>query len=127
MPITIIKEKIEFSPGKNILFQLTEYGNDIFISISGGEEHIGAVSFSTEKETFSWTDPPHKEYHITENIRSVFSDVFNKKRIVVLSGIHFNDIKKNEIELIMDTCHKWSLKATHFMQKREDDDKKRTS
>lgn len=124
MPKNIIKEKIEFSPGKSIIFQLTEYGNDIFISISGGKEHLGSVSFFTKAETFSWTDPPHKEYHITDKICSLFSDVFNKKRIVVLSGIHFDGLKKKEIDLIMDVCHKWSLKSIQFIQKREDNDKK---
>ncbi|WP_106767719.1 hypothetical protein [Paenibacillus faecalis] len=86
-----------------------EIGRDITIVIKGGDAHIGAVSTAyvanknpvvIEVETTSV--PGHKEYLLSENFarRSAMKLL---RTVTVIVGIHFDNLNKNEIDVIVQT------------------------
>ena len=84
------------------------FGQDLLISLSGGEEHIGAVSYAASGDKYTLVDPPHKEGVLTENIMDIFKIQFPDSRIAVVSGIHYDDIQHDEIEMIVNTGISWA-------------------
>ncbi len=98
---------------------ILETGNDLVIIIGGGESHIGAVgisfptvSINTEDNTVTTsviTLPSHKEDIVAKNISEKVAKVLNKK-VVVIAGIHFDNLSKNDIDKILKGCNELSEK-----------------
>ena len=84
------------------------FGNDLLIYITGGSAHIGAITFVTSTETKTLIDPPHKEGIVTEIVAKIFKNKLPERRIVVVSGIHYDSISKTEIDRIIDECRLWA-------------------
>ena len=82
-------------------------GDDIFLTLTGGKEHIGAVALGTYNETEKsasasvLTAPGHREDIIAlESARKISKKTH--KTTVVTVGIHVDNITKEEINQIIE-------------------------
>jgi len=116
MELINIESKIEkFLISARIL----KVGDDILIIVNGGKYHIGAVGVSIPTDSIITGDltaytsiitlPSHKEDTIVKLIGEKVSKAL-KKNIIVIAGIHFDDISKSEIEKIIEACKALSEK-----------------
>jgi hypothetical protein len=91
-------------------------GEDLVVVLHGGVGHIGAVgmaqprqSLKDPKKTSStssvFTYPGHKEDTLVKEMSEELSKKLNKK-VVVVAGIHWDGLKKREIESILQVCKK---------------------
>jgi hypothetical protein len=102
------QETITIADGRELDVLIARIGGDVFISISGGQEHIGSLSMGNAKLSRNWTAPPHKEYEITEPVRKHFRAAFPTATVVVLAGIHFDNISHLEIAELCRQCESWA-------------------
>ena len=89
-------------------------GEDIVIIIGGGETHIGAVGVSTPAVSPHFKDkivsssiitlPGHKDDIVCKLIGEKISKKLNKN-ICVITGIHYDNLTKEEIEEILNLCN----------------------
>lgn len=89
----------------NIEFSIFQVGEDVFISITGGDKpHIGSITFGncTEKLTKSLRN--HREDIITDNMFRIISPNV-KGNVLISGGIHFDNISSNKIERIITMCN----------------------
>jgi len=111
--IEVIKKN--FKIRADIIFQ----GNDIIILVKGGKAHIGAVGVSIPTDsiitgeqtayTSIITLPSHKEDAVVKLIGENVSKKIGKN-VVVIAGIHFDNISQQEIKLILNACEELSGK-----------------
>lgn len=71
-------------------------GEDLCIVLTGGKEHIGAVTVFHDGIVETTAFSGHKEKVITESLSDVFIREFGKS-FVICCGIHFDNITKEEI------------------------------
>ena len=106
--------RVEVRIEKYLIYaDILETGNDLVIIIGGGESHIGAVgisfptvSINTGENTVTTsvvTLPSHKEDIVAKNISEKVAKILNKK-IVVIAGIHFDNLSKDDIDRILKGC-----------------------
>lgn len=76
-----------------------EIGNDCLIIITGGDEHIGAVSLLENGHLSTIGKKGHKDDIISNMVISTIYDSL-KKDVAVLCGIHIDDATKEEIGTI---------------------------
>ena len=90
---------------KNILTMGLFTDNGINITIAGGDKsHIGAVSIADEAGNIDTTTfPNHKEGIIAEAWAKALHEKYNQP-VVVSAGIHYDNITKDGIELVVNTC-----------------------
>ncbi len=89
-------------------------GEDIVIIIGGGETHIGAVGVSTPAASPHFKDkivsssiitlPGHKDDIVCKLIGEKISKKLNKN-VCVITGIHYDNLTKEEIEEILNLCN----------------------
>jgi hypothetical protein len=90
-------------------------GNDILVVLSGGVAHIGAVAMAQPRPSIAdprkagatssvYTYVGHKEDIIAKAMSEKLAKVFNRK-VVVVAGIHWDNLKDEEIEVIVKMCH----------------------
>lgn len=85
-------------------YQVYRLGRDWVMVISGGESHIGAVVFSDKKESSTphyHELKTHKEGLVVEKAFTELSSLFAGELLVV-GGIHYDDITKEQIAAILD-------------------------
>lgn len=82
-----------------IKLQAIKMGQDLCIIITGGKEHIGAVTFSYDKEANTVAFGTHKENFVTQAASDILKDKYCGN-FVICCGIHFDNITKEEIELV---------------------------
>jgi gallate decarboxylase subunit D len=91
-------------------------GEDLMVILHGGKGHIGAIgmaqprqSLQDPKKTSStssvFTYPGHKEDMLVKEMSEELSRKLNKK-VVVVAGVHWDGLKKREIENILQLCRK---------------------
>lgn len=83
----------------NVKLQAIKVGQDLCIIITGGKEHIGAVTFSYDKEASTVAFGTHKENFVTEAVGDILKDKYCGN-FVICCGIHFDNITKEEIEWV---------------------------
>ena len=116
MDLIKVEEKIgDFT----ITAKVIKTGEDLVIIIGGGEIHIGAVGISFPTVSINTGDnsvttsvitlPSHKEDIVAKNISEKVAKVLNKK-VVVIAGIHFDNLSKNDIDKILKGCNELSEK-----------------
>jgi gallate decarboxylase subunit D len=91
-----------------IKFRSFDIGNDLLIIITGGDEHIGAISLY-DKDSFStMTKKGHKDNVLTELVAKM---VYNrlKKDVAVICGIHIDNASKDDIKKIIDNTKKETI------------------
>jgi len=91
-------------------------GNDLLVVLSGGKKHIGAIGFAQPRQSLQSKDKisatssvytylGHKEDSIVKPIAEELSRKLNRK-VVVIAGLHWDNISRNDIEIIAKTCRK---------------------
>jgi|SRR3989339_1420174 len=89
-------------------------GSDIFVVLTGGRSHIGAVSIAQPRPSIKdakkisstssvFTRVGHKEDVVAKQMSEELSKELNKM-VVVAAGIHWDKLKKKDIGLIIEIC-----------------------
>jgi hypothetical protein len=90
-------------------------GNDILVVLSGGSVHIGAVAMAQPRPSLAdsrktgatssvYTYVGHKEDSIAKTMADKLAQHLNRK-VVVVAGIHWDDLRDEEIEILVNMCH----------------------
>lgn len=79
--------------------QAVKMGEDLCVIITGGKEHIGAITFSYDKEASTVAFGTHKENFVTQAVGNILKDKYCGN-FVICCGIHFDNITKEEIECV---------------------------
>lgn len=90
----------------NIKLEAVFAGNDLCVLITGGDKpHVGAVSvYSKEEGIKTISLKNHKDYIIGETFINSINDIFNGN-ISVSSGIHIDNISKQQIDDVYKCCN----------------------
>ena len=99
--------------------KVLKVGNDILIIVTGGKSHIGAVGVTIPTDsivtgkltayTSTITLPSHKEDIIVKLIGERVSKETGKN-VVVIAGIHFDNLSQDKIGKIVENCSELSDK-----------------
>ncbi len=82
-----------------------DIGEDLLVIITGGKEHIGAISLMDNGLYSSVVKSGHKDEMISKFVIKTISSVINKD-IAVTCGIHIDNATKDEIETIFKNTEK---------------------
>jgi len=107
--------------------QLITLGDDLLVVIRGGKEHIGAVGMAQPRVSLAdatkisatssvFTYVGHKEDVVVKTISEEISKRLNKK-VVVVAGIHWDELSSKDIRMIMKLCVKVQEKIIMEVQK----------
>ena len=78
-------------------------GDDLLITVTGGKEHIGAISLMDNNKYSSLSKISHKDEIISKFVVNSISTLINKD-ILVVCGIHIDNATKEDIStLILNT------------------------
>ncbi len=91
-------------------------GEGLVVVLHGGEGHIGAVGMAQPRQSLRdekrmsstssvFTYPGHKEDVLVKEMSEELSRKLNEK-VVVVAGLHWDKLKKREIESISQACRK---------------------
>lgn len=119
-----IKEK---SGRFEVYAQIDIIGEDILVVITGGREHIGAMGIGQPRPSIQdpdkisstssvYTFIGHKEDVVVKELSENLSKRLNKK-VVVIAGIHWDNLKREEIEEILNLCRKIEVRILEEMKK----------
>jgi hypothetical protein len=101
-------------------FEVSAYvafiGEDLLVVVRGGVAHIGAVGMATPRPSLSdpvkrgatssvFTFVGHKEDLVVKMLSEELSKIFNRK-VVVVAGIHWDGLKKEEIRTVVGLCER---------------------
>jgi len=97
-----------------IIAQIIILGEDVVVVIGGGRMHIGAIGIAqprpsiqnperTSSTSSVYTFLGHKEDVVVKTLSEGLSRALNKK-VVVVAGIHWDNLKEVEILQILDIC-----------------------
>jgi gallate decarboxylase subunit D len=89
-------------------------GNDILVVLTGGTAHIGAVAMAEARPSLMdpqkagatssvYTYIGHKEDLIAKTMAEKVAKNLSRK-VVVVAGIHWDHLKNDEIESIVNMC-----------------------
>jgi hypothetical protein len=89
-------------------------GDDILVVLSGGVAHIGAIAMAQPRPSIAdprkagatssvYTYVGHKEDIIAKSMSEKLAKALNRK-VVVVAGIHWDNLKDEEIEVIVKIC-----------------------
>jgi hypothetical protein len=110
--------KLKVSRGRfSIQARVQEMGRDVLVSLWGGDRpHIGAIGMATPRPSLkdpkkwsatssNFTYIGHKEDTVVKMISEKLASRL-RTNIVVVAGIHWDNIRPEEIEIIQDLTHK---------------------
>jgi hypothetical protein len=89
-------------------------GKDILVVLSGGSAHIGAVAMAEPRPSLAdplnagatssvYTYVGHKEDMIAKTMAEKLAKGLHRK-VVVVAGIHWDNLKEEEIAIIVNMC-----------------------
>ncbi|HOV90813.1 MAG TPA: hypothetical protein PKW07_08905 [Syntrophorhabdaceae bacterium] len=124
MDIFSIKER---SGRFEVYAQVNLLGGDILVVIAGGKEHIGAIGIGQPRPSLKdpdkisstgsvYTFLGHKEDVLAKALSENLSKRLNKKTVVV-AGIHWDNLKEEEIDEILDICKKIEDRIIEVMER----------
>jgi len=100
-----------------IFANVINFGKDLIVIIGGGEIHVGAVGISIPADSSHFknkiistsiiTVPGHKDDVVCKLVGEKIAKELNKF-VCVICGIHFDNLKKDEIDKILTLCEKLS-------------------
>ena len=97
-------ESIEKEAGeRKLILKWHNIGDGLLVTLTGGDEHIGAVAVGNSGASSVITLPGHRDDEIAHRQ----AGRINRKTgndTVFLVGIHFNNIQPDEISKICDTA-----------------------
>lgn len=102
------KDRFELNAQVNIL------GKDVLVVLMGGVIHIGAVAMAQPRPSLAdpqktgatssvYTYLGHKEDTVAKQMAERLSRSLNRK-VVVVAGIHWDNLKEEEIKIIVRLC-----------------------
>ena len=99
----------------NLTLEFIPVGSrDLRCTLFGGENHIGAVCVGTKQDasyTFKLIEiPTHREGQLAKDICTALCHHY-QCTVVTVVGIHFDNITKEEITLVLDLSAKLLAKA----------------
>ncbi len=110
--------KLRVSRGRFSIQALVQtIGRDVLVSLWGGDRpHIGSIGMATPRPSLkdpkkwsatssNFTYVGHKEDSVVKMISEKLASRL-KTNIVVVAGIHWDNIRSEEIEIIQDLTHK---------------------
>ncbi len=74
-------------------------GEDLLVIITGGKEHIGAVSLVDNSKLLNLTKVGHKDDAISKVVAPLISKSI-KQDVLVICGIHLDNATKKDIEIL---------------------------
>jgi len=103
-------------------------GSDVLVALTGGRAHIGAVAIAQPRPSIKdaqkisstssvFTHVGHKEDVVAKAMSEELSKELNK-RAVVAAGIHWDGLKKKDIELIVGLCRNITKRIIAEVSKR---------
>ena len=93
--------KYETGRGRTALcYEIRCFGPDLLIHISGGSDHLGAVSAAAGGSVTTQVFLGHEEKCLTEPLAKALSEDF-PGNVVVSAGVHLDQIRKEEIAAIL--------------------------
>lgn len=80
-------------------------GEDLLILITGGDRpHLGTITAGARLEPIRTIQlQTHKEFYVTEEVAVLLRKQF-PGNFAICSGVHLDDIQKDEINLLTDLC-----------------------
>jgi hypothetical protein len=125
------KFMVSISRGKFKLYAYTQgMGQDLLVSIWGGTRpHIGAVGMAIPRPSLrdpkkwsatssNFTFIGHKEDALVKGISEKLATEL-KRNVVVVAGIHWDDLTAQEIEIIGDLTQKMSDQILRKLRKKK--------
>lgn len=105
---------------REIDIQMYETQNGICVTIAGGDRgHIGALAFSApDTEPQSVTFPGHKETVVCERWVKGLGSLYSGP-VVVVAGIHYDRITKEQIQKVLDAMDSELAKAMEYLRARK--------
>ena len=92
-----------------IKFKTLNIGGDLLLIITGGKEHIGAISFCENNKLSTIEKANHKDSVISNMVSKMIYDKL-KMDIVVVCGIHKDNATKKDIKKIINQTKKEAKK-----------------
>jgi hypothetical protein len=110
-----------------VFAQVNALGNDVLVILYGGREHVGAAAIAQPRPGISdpqqigatssvFTYVGHKEDIIAKSMSEELARNLNKK-VVVVAGIHWDNLNFEEIGTIADLCGELTKKVIAEVQK----------
>lgn len=91
----------------SISLKAVDVGGDLLVTITGGKAHIGATAVGIKTEDVATssviTTPAHREDRVVKGAAEKLAKKLDKT-VVVVSGIHYDNITKEEIEETLRLC-----------------------
>lgn len=88
-----------------ITLKYLNIGDDLLVIITGGKEHIGSISLMDNNYYSSLSKMGHKDEVISRFVIDSIYTLF-KQDIVVVCGMHLDDAKKEDIEILTQNALK---------------------
>ncbi len=101
---------LKFSLGKNITrvyYCIKEIGEDLEISIYGGDKHIGAIGVVSDGVYNILSIKKNKEFELIQPLANKLKK-YNDMNILIIAGIQIEDITLDEIREIVEN-HKIAI------------------
>jgi hypothetical protein len=100
---------------------------DVLVTLTGGAVHIGAIGIGEPRPSIRdpkklsasssvFTFIGHKEDEIAKSMAEGLARNLNR-RVVVVAGIHWDGLTKEEIEIIFEICQKVASRITEKLTK----------
>lgn len=90
-----------------ISLKTMDVGGDLLVLITGGKAHIGATAVGIKAGDIATssviTTPGHREDRVVKGAAEKLAKKLNRT-VVVVSGIHYDNIAKEEIEEALRLC-----------------------
>lgn len=104
--------------GEKIFVRAVKLDEGMQVLIAGGEKsHIGAISYARPDEPIETIQfPGHKEGIISSTYARTLSERL-KETVCAECGIHYDNLKKEQIEQVVKVCQKLLDQLTESMKK----------
>ncbi|MCX8023535.1 MAG: hypothetical protein N2745_12295 [Syntrophorhabdaceae bacterium] len=118
---------------KKGVFEITadvkSLGRDVIVMVYGGIAHIGAIGIAQPRQSLKdskkvsatssvYTFISHKEDIIVKAMSEKLASRLNRK-VVVIAGIHWDDLKPEDISTIEEICGLITEKVVHGLKKKK--------
>jgi len=119
---SVYKKIIEIQQGDSkdktsVTYSLFKFGRDYMLLIHGGDPHIGSVGCTdkkTDRQYHQFTLETHREDRIVEKAVKTLNRII-KDEVLVVCGIHYDQISLNEIQTINQNCEELLKQMAEFI------------
>jgi hypothetical protein len=90
-----------------IALEAVDVGDDLLVTITGGNAHIGAAAVGIKTEGMATssviTVPAHREDRVVKDAAEKLAKALDRA-VVVVAGIHYDDMSQDEIMDTLQLC-----------------------